>query len=274
MPYVRVYQSNKADAYEEIEYNFGDELLKDVIETYDKDLKPDTTIVAIGKSIFKEWDVAIDACLYYGDYILICSKDRAERLESDGHSFADLNKTPKEYKWNKNAPAWRLASKGLCLEGKCTNSACQANGQMVIINMGEKAVFKLDLPTEKQPTNCPMCQKYVKALTCGFNNCEYRYAGIQETTTGKKKIMSDWKKVGDVYSRFDEDNKSEYASLVIEVKCGDNSITVEYKCVICLDSNTRRKYALQSCGHKFHEDCIQEWHTTSKTCPLCRANSP
>lgn len=39
-------------------------------------------------------------------------------------------------------------------------------------------------------------------------------------------------------------------------------------CVICYDSG--ENYTTLSCGHYFHDKCIQEWFIHSNTCPLCR----
>ena len=68
------------------------------------------------------------------------------------------------------APKWRTINYGLNLEGRCENPSCKAFGKMVITRMGCPIVYKLDFP-HKKPTNCPMCEEYVKPETCGFYEC-------------------------------------------------------------------------------------------------------
>ena len=51
----------------------------------------------------------------------------------------------------------------------------------------------------------------------------------------------------------------------------------EQVCPICLngDPSTEKVRPVVSlpCGHRFHEDCVIDWFSTSPTCPLCRQNS-
>jgi len=58
-----------------------------------------------------------------------------------GGCFANLSQEPKIFEWSKNAPDWRIAKMGLCLEGKCTNKQCKAYNSTVIINMGVPVIF-------------------------------------------------------------------------------------------------------------------------------------
>jgi ubiquitin len=153
-----------------------------------------------------------------------------------GGSFAYFSQQPQIFEWSKTAPDWRIAKIGLCLEGKCTNEQCKAYNNMVIINMGVPVVFKLGLPSAKQPTNCPMCQKYVKPITCAFNNCEYRYIAIKETINRLEKVKSDWKMIENSYHRFDENKKADYNSLVIETRSSsfNQNITENFSCSSCV----------------------------------------
>lgn len=59
-----------------------------------------------------------------------------QRLRGGGCSFADLCQQPKIFEWNNEAPKWRVAKIGLCLEGKCINKNCVAFNKMVVVNMG------------------------------------------------------------------------------------------------------------------------------------------
>jgi len=80
-----------------------------------------------------------------------------------GMQFADITKEEKakSFEWSKSgAPDWRMARKGLCLEGKCLNERCRAYGRWVIINKG---VGTYDVVYDHYQNRCPMCWAYVKA---------------------------------------------------------------------------------------------------------------
>lgn len=53
-------------------------------------------------------------------------------------SFADIsnNDALKKVEFSCSAPQWRVVSRGLNIEGRCSNSHCQANGSMVICPIG------------------------------------------------------------------------------------------------------------------------------------------
>jgi uncharacterized ubiquitin-like protein YukD len=203
-----------------------------------------------------------------------------------GGNFADVTKDGKKIGWSNDAPDWRLSNEGLCLEGKCRNKVCKAFNKMVIINIGDKCIFKLNKNRGRQPTNCPMCGIHVIPLTCGFNNCNYRYISIRESNNGIVRIKSAWKKIKDIYYRFDENESVEYQHLLIEVKSlypspSQTNITDIIDCSICLETQSDSEYSisskspkkfieLDSCKHKFHEDCINKWMKYSRSCPNCR----
>lgn len=89
-----------------------------------------------------------------------------------GVNFVDVSNEAgfKKVEWANDAPAWRHAKHGLCLEGICKNISCEANGQQVIMPIGYKK-FDLVADPSESTTICPMCFKYVEPQTCGFNNC-------------------------------------------------------------------------------------------------------
>lgn len=167
------------------------------------------------------------------------------KLRGGGGSFADLTQQPSSFEWSKTGPKWRIAKMGLCLEGKCKNTWCKAFNRTVIINMGVPIIFKLGLPTIDKPTNCPICDEYVKPLTCAFNNCQYRYLSVGDANDGVKKIKSDWVQVENNYNRFDESKQISYKSLVIETKAGSkysnyvnsDGLTKKVDCQHCLSSH-------------------------------------
>jgi hypothetical protein len=73
MPTIGIYQINpyisKTYPVKEIEYDFGDTLLKKILYDFDPKLDTSNAQVAIGNDIFHSWDVAVDSCLSYGDCI-------------------------------------------------------------------------------------------------------------------------------------------------------------------------------------------------------------
>lgn len=202
-----------------------------------------------------------------------------KELVGGGCSFADLEGNPKKFSWNLNAPKWRVAKKGLCLEGKCTNCKCEAKNQMVVINMGLPVIYQLGM-IGQQSTNCPMCFKYVKPVTCGLNNCEWRFIGVKETKNGLERVKCDWKNVKNEYHRFDDGKKSlvNWTSLVIETRVEDDQLTNDNICAICLEEiksdkdEEKNKNILLNCRHKFHKSCLSVWSKIKTECPLCKTS--
>ena len=84
----------------------------------------------------------------------------------------------KKLEWGNSAPAWRRAVHGLCLEGTCTNTLCEANGKRVIIPIGYKR-FDLISDANESTTKCPICSKYAEPETCSFNNCWWKWSGLK-----------------------------------------------------------------------------------------------
>ena len=41
-------------------------------------------------------------------------------------------------------------------------------------------------------------------------------------------------------------------------------------CSICMDSNTNIHFIKTSCGHYYHEECINQWIIVKNNCPNCR----
>ena len=140
------------------------------------------------------------------DYNIVssCTLILILKLTGGGMPFADISEKGTHFKWNRRAPKRRMAREGLCLEGKCENEECEAYNQMVVINMGDVCTFRLGLNHTRPETNCPICDEHVKPVTCGFNNCQYRYISIKETKDSTVYEKSNWKEVGDTYLRFNE----------------------------------------------------------------------
>jgi len=74
MPSIKVYQiNNYISDYPiiEIEYDFGDTLVKKIVSDYNPQLNEKNAQIVIGNDVFHSWNVAVDSCLMYGDFILI-----------------------------------------------------------------------------------------------------------------------------------------------------------------------------------------------------------
>ena len=75
MPYIRVINKNIPGNSKNIEYEFGDESLKSIIHKYDSNASKSNSCLAIGENIIKDWNVPIDACLFYGESIYFFSHE-------------------------------------------------------------------------------------------------------------------------------------------------------------------------------------------------------
>lgn len=124
-----------------------------------------------------------------------------------GVKFVDLSNNTglKRVDWSNRASPWRISKPGLCLEGICSNNQCEAHGQRVIMPIGY-TVFDIVTDSNETTTKCPVCNKYVEPVTCGFNNCWWRYQGIKQDEIGKppRKCSSDWQQADNAYHYFDE----------------------------------------------------------------------
>jgi hypothetical protein len=154
----------------------------------------------------------------YGGLLGGCAKRNMSALPTKGVSerFADVSEPGVMQNWAKTAPKWSECAPGLCLEGVCTNIECEARFKQVVLNSGFKA-FDLvrDNNTNTPELKCPMCQEFVKAQSCGMNNCVWRMAGMK---AGSKIVTSTlWERVGDYYYSFKQQPAVEWTRLLIEV---------------------------------------------------------
>tara|TARA_B100001093_G_scaffold190978_1_gene183473 strand:- start:3901 stop:4401 length:501 start_codon:yes stop_codon:yes gene_type:complete len=53
-----------------------------------------------------------------------------------------------------------------------------------------------------------------------------------------------------------------------------NEFNSSFECIICLNETDNYDYNLKKlkCNHKFHKDCIDDWLSKNKNCPICRIN--
>ncbi|CAF3851252.1 unnamed protein product, partial [Rotaria sp. Silwood1] len=126
---------------------------------------------------------------------------------SMGGKFIDIsnNKSIKRADWSETAPPWRKTRRGLCLEGLCRNNQCKAYKHHVVIPIGYKK-FDIIIDSSETTTKCPLCKQYVEPITCGFNNCWWKYEGIKQDEDGKPPIRcsSNWQQADNAYHYFDE----------------------------------------------------------------------
>eukprot|EP01068_Selenidium_serpulae_P012621 Selendium_serpulae@DN5853_c4_g5_i4.p1 len=188
----------------------------------------------------------------------------------DAGLFVDVERQDamKAIAWSQDAPSWRRAGPGFAIEGKCTNSNCKANGEMVISNLGF-STFDLRNCKDLGKVKCPMCEGAVIPKTCAFNNCSWRYTGRK--TGADVTLVKDWEAVGNAYHRFDEYVAGSviWERLVFEAK---QNCEV---CSICTAKASSDETKL-GCGHQFHASCVKMWFDTCKaksrpqSCPMCR----
>eukprot|EP00668_Euglena_longa_P010962 GGOE01013304.1.p1 GENE.GGOE01013304.1~~GGOE01013304.1.p1 ORF type:complete len:390 (-),score=75.78 GGOE01013304.1:273-1442(-) len=208
------------------------------------------------------------------------------KLRGGGENFCDVSKEDAlmTLKWNKTAPKWRIANKGLCIEGFCRNARCEAFNNMVIDNL-EFRTF--DLVTGK--ARCPRCKSLVTPEKPGFNNCWYQIIGRKRNSDSI--FRTAWKKVANEYTTYNEHQAgtAEWQDLKIFVRplvekdalppSSAPKVPVPADCPICFSgfaANSSAHYT--ACGHVFHPRCLDRWMQTQfqnggqPNCPMCRSS--
>ena len=189
-----------------------------------------------------------------------------------GVGFTDVTdrKGPEKMKWSNEAPDWRRASPGLCIEGKCTNRMCEANDQWVIMNQD---YTDFDLINDSHLCKCPMCRKGVVPVTCAFNNCEWKFIG-RKVELGKPPQMfkTDWKSVGDSYTRFSPEKSGKANFLDLKILCRQKPDGQLVTCFGCgVEGAKEQMQQTRWCGHSFHAaGCFDL--ATDRSCIQCFAN--
>ena len=176
--------------------------------------------------------------------------------------------------WSSSAPKWRIAKSGLCVEGKCITKECNANGKMVIINMG---FCSFSLPEDAYMCKCPLCNENVQPVTCGFNNCRWKWAGQKLDLPNPPSIHSDkkWQMADDAYHVFKPNSggaggKAKWLKLTIFT---EDSRTEPIICNLCLIPSSKGIEAY-GCGCQMHSTCALSYrsnHSESmgRFCPEC-----
>lgn len=212
-------------------------------------------------------------------------------------SFIDVSNKNlrKTNQWSNTAPPWRVVSKGLCLEGKCTNYNCEAYDKTIISKFG-LGTFDFSYEEDVNQVKCPMCRRNVKPIICGLNNCQWKYIGKKPDSD--EILSGEWEELGDEYTRFEEITKTKTVDGVkkkikegivnwerlmiitmrtMDFNCKKYELSHDNNaCSICIDDIDEKNGSMLKCNHLFHEECIDDWHksemdtTGHRTCPLCR----
>lgn len=276
--------------------SFSSDTIQDLKEKIqDKEgIPPDQQLVMFHSSMMKNDHTLLDCGIDEWSRVHLLLRLRGG---SGAMSFADVSNSDAMAKmaFSKNAPSWKIAAPGLCLEGRCTKRACKAYGKMVILNNN---FDDFDLARgEAKP--CPKCEEDVTPITCAFNNCVWSYKGKK---AGERQVLTaPWTEVGDSYHRFEESNEAEWERLLIQARpkpvrakeapepseVSAVSVSIDYTweiCTICLDHNywcddgsdIMAAMKVLQCGHHFHSGCIADWAKDSSdvVCPNCRQISP
>lgn len=117
-------------------------------------------------------------------------------------AFADISdpQALKTLDWDDSAPEWRIAVKGLNVEGRCRNNSCKASGRMVISTAHglHSPCRHFDVVAQANQCPCPCCGEAIQIDTCAFTGCEWRFWGVK-VLDGKLHVLerSDWRTAGD-----------------------------------------------------------------------------
>ncbi|KAA6377089.1 MAG: putative ring and ubiquitin domain containing protein [Streblomastix strix] len=164
-----------------------------------------------------------------------------------------------------SAPKWRIVTKGLSIEGICSNMNCVAYNRMTIFNSGFT-----DVELWQSGAKCPMCQNQINPIKPAFNNCLYRIDLHQKKGQIKK---LPWQRVGNEYLSFDEQNT--YIRLVAHTRqiiTSQDIRSVDYSyigdCGLC-HKEKDVDVVVMKCGHSFHKNCMQVSKDRGYKCPYC-----
>eukprot|EP00735_Rhodelphis_limneticus_P012160 TRINITY_DN5362_c0_g1::TRINITY_DN5362_c0_g1_i1::g.24154::m.24154 TRINITY_DN5362_c0_g1::TRINITY_DN5362_c0_g1_i1::g.24154 ORF type:complete len:480 (-),score=30.47,sp/Q3E7K8/UBQ12_ARATH/46.00/6e-16,sp/Q3E7K8/UBQ12_ARATH/46.05/8e-14,sp/Q3E7K8/UBQ12_ARATH/42.00/3e-13,ubiquitin/PF00240.18/9.7e+03,ubiquitin/PF00240.18/4e-09,ubiquitin/PF00240.18/4.1e+03,zf-RING_2/PF13639.1/1.6e+02,zf-RING_2/PF13639.1/5.8e-08,Rad60-SLD/PF11976.3/1.1e+02,Rad60-SLD/PF11976.3/3.6e-05,zf-rbx1/PF12678.2/1.3e+03,zf-rbx1/PF126 len=214
------------------------------------------------------------------------------RLRGGGNciSFVDISdsRVVQQVAFSDQAPAWRIVTPGLNIEGKCNNSSCKAFRNTVICQIG---MGDIDIILDTERVRCPCCRQNVTPVTCGFYDCYYRYNGIKiltgdnerslwstsaRTSSIRKRVTahSDWLHAQDKdYTYYNpQDSTTDWVHLVISTQ----AINPDNDCCICyVHSNLTQGFTkVPCCDNVFHVTCLANWTARNPKCPTCRSNLP
>eukprot|EP00735_Rhodelphis_limneticus_P008748 TRINITY_DN2237_c0_g2::TRINITY_DN2237_c0_g2_i1::g.6704::m.6704 TRINITY_DN2237_c0_g2::TRINITY_DN2237_c0_g2_i1::g.6704 ORF type:complete len:382 (-),score=20.94,sp/P0DJ25/RL40_TETTS/60.23/2e-29,ubiquitin/PF00240.18/6.6e-23,Rad60-SLD/PF11976.3/9.9e-14,zf-RING_2/PF13639.1/6.8e+02,zf-RING_2/PF13639.1/1.3e-06,zf-Apc11/PF12861.2/8.1e+02,zf-Apc11/PF12861.2/0.0049,zf-rbx1/PF12678.2/5.4e+03,zf-rbx1/PF12678.2/0.0025,zf-C3HC4_3/PF13920.1/1.8e+02,zf-C3HC4_3/PF13920.1/0.0047,RINGv/PF12906.2/0.83,zinc_ribbon_4 len=207
------------------------------------------------------------------------------RLRGGGPEMAFVNLSDRsiieQVAFSKDAPFWRYVTKGLNIEGKCSNAQCKVYKKSVWCKIG---LGDFDLIIDNAKIHCPSCQQYVVPVTCGFYGCYYRHYGTRMQGNGiaqkPQNVSSDWHSApGENLTYFNpQDSTVSWARLLISTQENDP----QNECLICSDapsvaSNQKNMINVRCCGSPFHESCLAKWNSANNInqarCPACRSST-
>ena len=105
--------------------------------------------------------------------------------------------------FGKNAKKWNIITKGLNIEGVCTNSNCEAYNYKVDCQIG---LGDFNLLENICKIKCPMCSIYIELETCSFCECQYQIEGTLSLSGKTKDIeetKTEWIRVEKDYDYYD-----------------------------------------------------------------------
>lgn len=187
-------------------------------------------------------------------------------------NFAPENLQRREWNKSGSTPKWRIASPGLCVEGKCVNEECKAKGNMVIINMG---FCSFTLPDDVYKCKCPLCSTHIQPVTCAFNNCRWKWAGRKlELHNAPTHHREEWQIADDAYHQFKPKGDSGGTAQWLKLAIFTEKPTYKpITCAICLMQSIQPTETYE-CGCQLHKVCVLNfpYHTSEKNssvCPTC-----
>lgn len=173
---------------------------------------------------------------------------------SFGASFVDIDEKsmPSRREWStRPVPSWREATRGLCIEGTCTNPRCKSKGSLVIVKLG---YTRFSLLEQSHLCCCPACGSHVEPVTCAFNNCYWNLWGRKRNSPSEDlttvKITEQY--ADDAWHRYDpnENGKAQWSALFITANAER-----EKKCCKCRDTVNEQDEITLPCGHSGHDGC-------------------
>jgi len=137
----------------------------------------------------------------------------------EGFKIVDISKNKVKYLgFAESAPRYRYVIDGLNIQSICKNSACEANEQVIYIQIG--FVDEWNLFQNFKVIKCPICGIKAVPKNFGFLRCKYiiKYTKIENDEYIEGKVENE--ATGDRFQLFDEDESgtAEFMSLIFTVK--------------------------------------------------------
>ncbi len=157
-----------------------------------------------------------------------------ERIKGGGNfgmiDFVDVSSKKVKYV-SETIFNWREFPSNLNIFGICNNSKCEDFKKEVVhqVYFDEGKKIKFDLKEKKIDIKCPKCCKIIKAITCGFWECEYQLSGKVFVEGDIKNYESEPKETKNKEIEYfdpEKNGEKEWAELIIYVLPKQN---IKYK---------------------------------------------